>query len=177
MRKRPVAIRSNEAAQDGVRAHENRPVNVLVAGIPTPSLLEMIRSRHSGELNLYVAESRPYEGEVARAIPELLASGVSVSIVTDNMIAALIETVPIQEVWSQYLENDGECATAINGAHMAALLARASGIPFLLCPIPGLAPGGSGLFAGEDITVPGAATIAWEPDIIPLELVSEVVEP
>lgn len=176
MRKRPVETRSHEAAPDGVRSHGKGPVNILVAGIPTRPLLERIRSRHPGDLNLYVAESRPYEGEVARAIPELLSSGISVSIVTDNMIAALIETVPIRAVWSQYLESDGECATAINGAHMAALLARAYGIPCLLFPILDLPAGGSGLFAGEDITVPGATTIAWEPDIVPLELVSEVVE-
>ena len=177
MRKRPAEPRSHEAAPDGVRARGNGPVNILVAGIPTRPLLERIRSRHPGELNLFVAESRPYEAEVARAIPELLSSGVSVSIVTDNMLAALIETVSIQAVWSQYLETDGECATAINGAHMAALLARAYGIPCLLYPISDLPEGGSGRFAGEDITVPGAACSAWEPDIVPLELVSEVVEP
>ena len=96
MRKRPAETRSNEAAPEGVRAGGNGPVNVLVAGIPTRPLLEMIQSRHPGDLNLYVAESRPYEGEVARAIPELLSSGITVSIVTDNMIAALFETVPIR---------------------------------------------------------------------------------
>jgi hypothetical protein len=171
MRKRPAETRSNEAASGG-----SGPVNILVAGIPTRPLLEMIQLRHPGEFNLYVAETRPYEGEVARAIVALSSSGIRVSIVTDNMIAALIETVPIQAVWSQYLETDGECATAINGAHMAALLAQAHGIPCLLCPISGLPTGESGLFAGEDITVPGAEYIPWEPDIVPLELVSEVVE-
>jgi methylthioribose-1-phosphate isomerase len=152
-------------------------VNILLAGIPTRPLLERIRSRCPGEFNLYVAESRPYEGEVARAIAALPAGGIRVSIVTDNMIAALIETVPVREVWSQYLESDGECATAVNGAHMAALLARAHGISCILYPVSDLPPGGSGMFAGEDITVPGAEYIAWEPDIVPLELVSEVVEP
>jgi len=171
MRKRPAETRSNEAAPDG-----SGPVNILVTGIPTRPLLEMIQSRHPGELNLYVAESRPYEGEVARAIAAFPSSGIRVSIVTDNMIAALIETVPIQAVWSQYLETDGESATAVNGALMAALLAGPYGIPCFLCPISDLAEGDSGRFAGEDITVPGAATIAWEPDIVPLELVNEVVE-
>jgi methylthioribose-1-phosphate isomerase len=176
MRKRPAATRSNETAPHGVRAHGKGPVNILVAGIPTRQLLERIRSRHPGDLNLYVAESRPYEGEVARAIAAFPSSGIRVSIVTDNMIAALIETVPIRAVWSQYLESDGECAAAINGAHMAALLARAYEIPCLLFPIRDLPTGESGMFAGEDITVPGAATIAWEPDIVPLELVSEIVD-
>lgn len=177
MRKRPAETRRNEAAPEGVRDRGSTQVNILLAGIPTRPLLEMIQSRHPGDLNLYVAESRPYEGEVARAIAAFPSSGIRGSIVTDNMIAALIETVPIREVWSQYLESDGESATAINGAHMAALLARAYGIPCLLFPIPDLPTGRSGLFAGEDITVPGAATIAWEPDIVPLELVSEVVDP
>ncbi len=171
MHKRPAETRRNEAAPDG-----SGPVNILVAGIPTRPLLERIRSRHPGDLNLYVAESRPYEGEVARAIAGFSSSGIRVSIVTDNMIAALMETVPIRAVWSQYVESDGECATAINGAHMAALLARAYEIPCILFPIPDLPTGGSGLFSGKDITVPGAATIAWEPDIVPLELASEVVE-
>jgi len=175
MRKRPAETLSNETAPDGARSDGSGPVNVLVAGIPTRPLLEMIQSRHPGDLNLYVAESRPYEVEVARAISELLSSGISLSIVTDNMIAALIETVPIQAVWSQYLETDGECAIAINGAHMAALLARLYGIPCLLYPISDLPAGVSGRFAGEDITVPGAAYSAWEPDIVPLELIREVI--
>jgi len=171
MHKRPGETRRNDAAPE-----RSEPVNILVAGIPTLPLLERIRSRHPGDLNLYVAESRPYEREVARALAAFPSSGARVSIVTDNMMAALIETVTIRAVWSQYVERDGEFATAINGAHMAALLARAYEIPFLLFPIPDLPSGGSGLYAGEDITVPGAATIAWEPDILPLELVSEVVD-
>jgi hypothetical protein len=177
MRKRPAETRSHEAALDGMRPRGNGAVNILVAGIPKPPLLGMIQSRHPGNLNLYVAETRPYEEEVARAIAAFPASGVRVSIVTDNMIAALLQTVPIRAVWSQYLERDGECLTAINGAHMAALLARAYEIPCLLSPISGLPPGESGVFAGEDIAVPGAACLSWEPDIVPLELVSEVVEP
>jgi methylthioribose-1-phosphate isomerase len=152
-------------------------VNILVAGIPTRPLLEMIRSRHPGDLNLYVAESRPYEAEVAQAAAALLSSGIQVSIVTDNMIAALMETVPIQEVWSQYLERDCQCASAINGAHMSALLARSYGIPCLLHPISDLPPGGSGRFAGQDITVSGTVYAAWHPDVVPLELITEVIEP
>jgi methylthioribose-1-phosphate isomerase len=114
---------------------------------------------------------------VAKAIAALPSSGIRVSVVTDNMIAALIETVPIREVWTQYVDNDGECATAINGAHMAALLARAYEIPCLMFPISDLSTGRTGLFAGEDIRVQGASTIAWEPDIVPLDLVTEVIEP
>ena len=177
MRGRPAETRSSEDTPDGVRTKGDGPVNVLVAGIPTGRMLERIRSRHPGDLNLYVAESRPYEGEVAEAIAALPSSGIHVSIVTDNMLAALIESVPIREVWSQYVESDGECATAINGAHVAALLARACEIPCLLFPISDLPGGKAGLFAGEEIDVPGAATLPWEPDVVPLELVTEVVEP
>jgi len=176
MRKRPAETRRSEATPKGARSDGSGPVNVLVAGIPTRPLLEMIQSRHAGDISLYVAESRPYEVEVARAIPELLSSGISVSIVTDNMLAALIEAVPIHAVWSQYLETDGEYAIAINGAYMAALLARPYAIPFVLYPIPGLPAGESGRFAGEDITVPGAAYSTWEPDVVPLELTHEVID-
>jgi methylthioribose-1-phosphate isomerase len=151
-------------------------MNILLAGIPTRSLLEKIRTAYPGNLNLYVAESRPYEMHVARAISACSSTGIRVTVVTDNMLAALIETVPIQAVWSQYLEIDRTHAAAINGAHLAALLARAYGIPCLLHPISGLPPGESGRFAGEDITVPGAACIAWEPDRVPLELIREVFE-
>jgi methylthioribose-1-phosphate isomerase len=167
MRGRQADKRSSEDAPDGVRAQGGGPVSVLVAGIPT----------RPGDLDLYVAESRPYESEVAKAIAALPSSGIRVSVVTDNMIAALIETVPIREVWTQYVDNDGECATAINGAHMAALLARAYEIPCLMFPISDLSTGRTGLFAGEDIRVQGASTIAWEPDIVPLDLVTEVIEP
>lgn len=177
MRGRPAETRSSEDTHDGVRAKGDGPVNVLVAGIPTGTMLERIRSRYPGDLNLYVAESRPYEEEVAEAIAARPSSGIRVSIVTDNMITALIESVPIREVWSLYVESDGECATAINGAHVAALLARAYEIPCLLFPISDLPEGRTGLFAGEDMEVPGAATLPWEPDIVPLELVTEVVEP
>jgi methylthioribose-1-phosphate isomerase len=148
-----------------------------VAGIPTPPLLEIIQARHPGQLNLYVAECRPYEMQVARAIAAFPSGGIHLTVVTDNMISALIETFPIHAVWSQYLEIEGEHAVAVNGAHMAALLARPCGIPCFLHPISNLPTGESGRFAGEDITVPGSAYIAWELDIVPLELITEVIEP
>jgi methylthioribose-1-phosphate isomerase len=151
-------------------------MNILLAGIPTRSVLEKIRSLYPGNLNVYVAESRPYEMHVARAISACSSRNIRLSVVTDNMLAALIETVPIHAVWSQYLEIDRTYAMAINGAHLAALLARAYGIPCLLHPISGLPPGESGRFAGEDITVPGAAYDTWEPDRVPLELTHEVFE-
>ena len=176
MGKRPAETSRNEATPEAARSDGNGSVNILVAGIPTRLLVERIQSRYPGDLNLYVAESRPYEGEVARAIAAFPSRGVRVSIVTDNMLAALIEAVPIHAVWSQYLETDGEYAIAINGAHMAALLARSYEIPFLLYPISDLLAGESGRFAGEDITVPGAAYSTWEPDVVPLELIHEVID-
>ena len=176
MRRKPAEIRSNEAGADGALSQGSRPVNILIAGIPTPPLLEMIQARYPGRLDLYVAECRPYEMQVARGIAAIPSRSIRVSVVTDNMMAALIETVPIRAVWSQYLEINDEHAVAINGAHMAALLAKSFGIPCLLYPISGLPEGESGRFAGEDITVPGSAYIAWEPDIVPLELVREVIE-
>jgi methylthioribose-1-phosphate isomerase len=176
MRKKPAETRGKEAAADRTPSDASTAVNVLVAGIPTPTLLEMIQSRYPGKLNLYVAECRPYEMQVARAIAAFPSRGIGVSILTDNMMAALIETVPIHAVWSQYLETDGEHAVAINAAHLAAFLAQTYGIPCILYPISALPAGESGRFAGEDITVPGAAYIAWEPDIVPLELIGEVIE-
>lgn len=150
-------------------------MNILLAGIPVRPLLEEIRARYRGKIDLYVAESRPYEMQVAEALGALPSIGLRATLVTDNMLAALIETVPIDAVWSQYRQTRGEQAVAINGAHMAAFLARHHGIPFLLYPMSGLPAGESGRFAGEDITVPGAAFLPWEPDIVPLELVSEVI--
>lgn len=150
-------------------------MNILVAGIPTLPLITMIKARNPGELKLYVAESRPYEVQVAQAIAALAATGVSVTVVTDNMIAALMETVGIHEVWSQYLKIDGGQAIAVNGALMSALLARAYEIPCILYPIADLPDGNFRRFAGEDITVAGAKSIDWEPDIIPLTFISEVI--
>ena len=175
MRNKPPGRHQSENTADGESAQGNRPMNILVAGIPTLPLLEKLRSQYPGQFNLYVAESRPYERQVAQAIAILLSNGISTSIVTDNMIAALIETVPIDAVWSQYLKADRNYAVAVNGAHMAALLARPYGIPFLLYPISDLPEGESGRFAGEDITVPGAVYCTWEPDLVPLELISEVI--
>jgi len=175
MRNKPAVVHQSENTADGVTTHGKRPMNILVAGIPTLPLLEKLRSQYPGQFSLYVAESRPYEMQVAQAIAVLLSNGISTSVVTDNMIAALIETVPIDAVWSQYLKTDRNYAVAVNGAHMAALLARPYGIPCLLYPISDLPEGESGRFAGEDITVPGAAYCTWEPDLVPLELISEVI--
>lgn len=176
MGKKPGEIRSNEVAADGTPTDASGPVNLLLAGIPTPPLLEMIQARYPGRLDLYVAECRPYEMQVARGIAAIPSTDIRVSIVTDNMMAALMETVPIRAVWIQYLAIAGLHAVAINGTHMAALMARSFGIPCLLYPISGLPEGESGRFAGEDITVPGSAYIVWEPDIVPLELIGEVIE-
>lgn len=154
----------------------NRTMHILLVGLPTRAILERIRSRHPGTLHLYVAECRPYERHVARAISACSWKDIRLSVVTDNMMAALLQTVPIRAVWSQYLEAHRTHVTAINGAHLAALLARAHGMPCLLHPISGLPPGESGRFAGEDITVPVAACSAWEPDKVPLDLITEVFE-
>ncbi len=175
MRRRQAETRRDEPGAEGAPSSGSRPVNILVAAIPTRPLLDGIRSRHPGNLNLYVTECRPYEMNVARAISALPSKGISVSIVTDNMMAALFETVRIEAVWSQYLEAGEEHVVAINGAHLAALLAGAYGIPCLLAPIHGLPAGESGRFAGADITVPGAAYSPWEPDMVPLALVSELI--
>ncbi len=176
MPRRRAETREDEAGAGGARSHRSRAVNILAAAIPTRALLGKIRSRYSGKLSLYLAECRPYEMDVARAIAAFPSKGFTVSILTDNMMAALCETVPIEAVWSQYLEVDGERVVAINGAHLAALLARAYGIPCLMAPIHGLPSGETGRFAGEDITVPGAAYLPWEPDIVPLALISELIE-
>ncbi len=150
--------------------------NILLAGIPTHPLLKLLRVRYPGELNLYVAESRPFELLVARAIESISGTVAATTVLTDNMMAALMASVPIHAVWSQYMKINGKQATAISGALMASLMARAFEIPCLLYPMPGLPDGVSGKFAGEDITVAGANYIIWEPDIVPLEFISEVIE-
>jgi len=176
MPEKPAEISINKMAGHPKPSAGRGPMNVLVAGIPTQSLLRMIRMRYPGELILYVAESRPYEMQVARAIAAISATGISVSIVTDNMMAALFKTVPITAVWSQYMKIDDGWAVSINGAYIAALLAKSFGIPCFFCPIYDLPAGEPGRFAGEDITVSCADCMAWEPDIVPMELITGVVE-
>lgn len=174
MRKKPAAVRSKTAAKKRPSG-QSGPANILVAGIPVRSLVEVIQARYPGKINLYVAESRPFEMQVARGIAEIDAPGVHVSVVTDNMIAALLEAVAIQAVYSQYLEAGDGYVTAINGAHSASLMAQIHRIPFYLYPLADLPVGEPGRFAGEDIRVNHAACIDWEPDRVPLELISEVI--
>ena len=155
---------------------ERTDINILVAGIPTLAMIKVIRERYAEKINLYVAECRPFEMQVARAIEEISATGIKASVVTDNMMAALINTVPIRAVWSGYSKTTGEQAVAINGSHMAALLAKAFGIPCILYPVHDLPEGETGRFAGEDIAVTGSNYISWEPDVVPLELISEIID-
>ncbi len=174
MRKKQAAARSKTASIKRPPG-QSGPADILVAGIPVQPLVAMIRERYPGKINLYVAESRPHEVQVARAIAAIDVPDVSVSIVTDNMIAALFATVAIRAVYSQYLETVREHVIAINGAHMAALMAQIHRIPFYLYPLADLPAGEPGRFAGEDIRVDHAACIDWEPDRVPLDLVSEVI--
>ena len=100
-------------------------MNILIAGIPIPELLEHIQKRHSQDIVFYVCECRPFEMEVSQAIARAQESNINVTVLTDNMMDALLRMYPIKEVWSLYTGLDSETVTAINGAHTAALLAKA----------------------------------------------------
>ena len=150
-------------------------INILITGIPTLSLAALIRARHPGEIQVYAAECRPFEVQVAKGVSALLAAGISVTMATDNMIAALMETAGICAVWGQYLRIESEQAVTVNGTLTAALLAGIYNIPTVLYPAPDPGRGDVSMFAGIDITIPGAKTMDWEFDKVPLTLITEVV--
>jgi methylthioribose-1-phosphate isomerase len=151
-------------------------MNVLIAGIPVPGLVAHIRAQCRGDLELFVAESRPFERSVAQAIAALRDSGIEVTVLTDNMVGALLKTHDIEAIWSLYTGVADGKATAINGAHVAALLARERGIPFRLFPTADLPEVEPGCFASQPIRVPGASYIDYAPDTVPIHLVTEVIE-
>lgn len=151
-------------------------MNVLIAGIPLPELVAHIRAQCREDLTLFVAESRPFEAAVAQALPALREAGIEATLLTDNMVAALLKTHPIDAVWSLYTTLADGKAAAVNGAHVAAVLARQNGIPFNLFPVAELPQVEPGRFASCPISVPGASYIDYSPDSVPLQLVNEVVE-
>ena len=150
-------------------------MNALIAGIPLPDLVAHIRTLCREGLRLFVAESRPFEQFVAQAVAALRESDIKVTVLTDNMLEALLEEHDIGAVWSLYTSLADGKATAINGAHAAALLARERGIPFNLFPIAALPEVETGRFASEPIIVPGASYIDYSPDTVPIHLVTEVI--
>jgi len=151
-------------------------MNVLIAGIPLPELLVHIQKRHSQDTTFFVCECRPFERQVSQAVAQAHASNINVTVLTDNMMDALLRTHPVGEVWSLYTRLDTKNVTAINGAHTAALLAKAHGIPFYLYPIDALPEVPAGMLASEPITVSSASYIDYAPDIFPRQYVAGVVE-
>ena len=151
-------------------------MNILIAGIPLPELLEYIQKRHSQDITFYVCECRPFEMQVAEAIARAQAADINVAVLTDNMMNALLQTHPVKEVWSLYTALDAETITAINGAHTAALLAKVHHIPFYLYPVDSLPEIPKGHLASEPITVSDAFYIDYSQDTFSQKLVAEVVE-
>jgi len=149
-------------------------MNILIAGIPLPELLEHIQKRHSQDITFFVCECRPFEIQVAEAVARVQKH--KVVVLTDNMINALLQTHPVKEVWGLYAALDTETVTAMNGAHVAALLAKAHHIPFYMYPIIRLPEIPKGHLASEPITVRDASYIDYSPDTFPRKLVTEVVE-
>jgi methylthioribose-1-phosphate isomerase len=150
-------------------------VNVLIAGIPTPDLISHIRERYGEGVRLFVAESRPFEAEVSRQIAAAREAGCSVTLFTDNMAGALLQEHDIGAVWSLYSKREKDTFTAINGARMSAILARAHGVPFLFFPCPSLPRVENGGFAGSPVAVAGSDYIPHELDTVRADLVAEAV--
>lgn len=144
---------------------------VLIAGIPFRELLGAVRERYGADVRVFAAETRPFEQAVADAIQTSL---IPVTLITDNMIAALLETETIDAVWSLYTSMDGDAFTGINGAHMAAVLAAGRQIPFIVYPWQEEPAGDPAQFHGSSIAVKGAAAAGPAFDCIPAELITEV---
>jgi len=151
-------------------------MNILIAGIPLPELLLHIQKRHSHDITFFVCECRPFEMQVSQAIAQAQASSINITVLTDNMMEALLQTHPIEEVWGLYAALDTDAVTAINGAHTAALLAKQHRIPFYMYPIDHLQETPKGQLASESVMVPGASYIDYVPDVFSRQLITEVVE-
>ena len=150
-------------------------MNILIAGIPVAGLVSLILER-APKARLWVAESRPFEAEVSREISNLQAKGISATVLTDNMLSALLDHTYIDTIWSLYIRKMGEQVEAINGALTAALLAEAHGVPFGLYPIAGLHEIVAARFGNVAIGVDGVKYIDHEFDMVPLNLAAEVIE-
>jgi hypothetical protein len=152
-----------------------KPANVLIAAVPTSDLIARIGNRYGLGVKLYIAESRPYEEDVASGIAFAAQSGYRVAICTDNMIGSLLKERKIDAVWSLYTGRERDEFTATNGALMCAILAREHGVPFILLHHPKFPRVPGGRFAGSSICVDGAGYVEHEFDRVPADLVTEVL--
>lgn len=149
--------------------------NVLIAAVPTPDLTAYIGNRYGPGVKLYVAETRPFEHDVARGIARAREAGFEVVLCTDNMIGSLLREYEFDSVWSLYSKLESGGYEAMNGALMSAVLAREHGIPFNLFRHPEFPRAASGRFAGVPIAVEGAGYIEHRLDRVPEDLVAEAV--
>jgi methylthioribose-1-phosphate isomerase len=150
-------------------------MNVLIAGIPTPDLISHIGKRYGEDVKLFVAESRPFEEDVAREVARAKEAGYKITLCTDNMVGSLMNECEIDYVWSLYSIKEEGVFIAVNGARMSAILAKEHGIPFMLFPHPSFSGVDKGRFAGRSVVVEGADYIDHELDRVQAELVAEVV--
>jgi methylthioribose-1-phosphate isomerase len=150
-------------------------MNILIAGIPTPDLISHIGKQYSEDVKLFVAESRPFEEDVAQEVATAKEAGYKITLCTDNMIGSLMNEYEIDAVWSLYSKKEEGIFTAINGARMSAILAKKHRIPFMLFPHSSFPRVDKGSFTGEPVTVEGVDYIEHELDIVRADLVAEAV--
>lgn len=152
-----------------------KSMNVLIAGIPTPDLISHIGKRYGEDVKLFVAESRPFEEDVAQKVATAKEAGYKITLCTDNMIGSLMNEYEIDAVWSLYSKKEGGIFTAINGARMSAILAKEHRIPFILFPHSSFPQVNKGSYAGETVAVEGVDCIEHELDTVQAKLVAEAV--
>jgi hypothetical protein len=91
------------------------------------------------------------------------------------MLGSLMNEYEIDVVWSLYSTKEEETFTAINGARMAAILAKEHGIPFMFFPHPSFPQVDKGRFAGEPVVVEGADYVEHKLDVVRADLVTGAV--
>lgn len=153
---------------------------LLVYGLPSydsyPSLAEALCASKADAI--LVPEMRPELWGLNAAAPELLRRKLPVTLIADNMMGIFFARGWIERVYLCYTELNEKGAVGACGALLAALLARAHGIPIELLPA-GVAPGAPAdsdvaTFCGDRTLPLGAHPLRPEPDLVPQFYLSQI---
>lgn len=115
----------------------------------TLPLIEQFCRRQNKKISFFVTETRPYLQGLRLTAWELQRQGVPVTIISDNMVAAVMAQGKIDKVivGADHLTRNGDIANKV-GTYQIALLAKHFRIPFyVLCPPV------SGAKSGKDIKI------------------------
>lgn len=148
-------------------------MKILTFGVPDSGFVPYITDTYSSAIELFVCESRPHETDVSAWIAA--QDGVSITVLTDNMVASLMREMTINTIYLFGTKSENDKVTTFPGSTMILDLAELFSITVYFRTIENIPKRSAEKLFDSIIYVDGAALSDCHPDTLKTTQLCEVV--